>query len=349
MYLDIARIRTWMNLVRIGPHVEEALKRGLPIVALESTVLTHGMPPLVSSTLGRELELLLRARGVTPATVGVVDGRLVIGMTEQEMQSLIRQAQARRPFEANPVQKLTARDLGPFLGRLRLPGSQAPRYGSTTVGSTLVACRMLGLRVFATGGLGGVHRVPPYDVSGDLPQLAVSPVIVVASGVKAILNVEATVEYLETLGIPVIGYKTDAFPVFYAREYRPKGGGQPLRVPFRADSPQEVVRMALAHWGLGLNSGVLVVVPPPERVAIPWAEMEGWLEQALREVQERGLRGPEVTPYLLQRLHELSHGRTMDANRELLMNNVKVAREIARVLYLEQREIWRPQAAEGEG
>jgi len=183
-----------------------------------------------------------------------------------------------------------------------------------------------------TWGLSWPGRASP-DVSGDLPQLAISPVIVVAAGVKSILHVEATFEYLETLGIPVIGYQTDTFPVFYAREYRPKGGSRPLKVPYRADSPGEVVEMALAHWALGMQSGVLVVVPPPEDVALTWDELEAWMARAMEEARRLGKRGPEVTPFLLDRLQTLSEGRTVEVNVALLRNNAQVARDIARALY----------------
>lgn len=341
MYLDIPHLRKWLAVVRIGNHVQTALNEGRPIVALESAVFTHGLPATVSLMLARELEALLQSRGVTPATVAVIEGKLVIGTTARELENLVdlasRRAQARITGQPEPVAKLTARDLGPFLGRAKQGNASFPKYGGTTVGATLVACRLIGIRVFATGGLGGVHRFPkPYDISNDLPQLAVSPVIVVSSGIKAILHVEMTLEYLETLGVPVIGYQTDTFPVFYARAYRPKGETEPLRVPIRADTPQEVVHMALTHWALDTKSGLLVAVPPPERVAIPWETLEGWLEQAFEEARQANLRGPAVTPFLLQRLHELSGGRTLEVNLDILRQNVKVARDIARALYQTQ-------------
>ena len=354
MFLEPSRLLTGLSLVRMGAHVKRALDTGVPVVALETAVVTHGLPPGTNWMVAQDMEVIVRSRGVTPATVGVVDGRLVIGLSAEELETLARMAQERVRFERAleqalsigadvppgppPVVKLGARDVGPFLARTRIsrPRRDAlplPRYGGTTVGATLVACRLTGIRVFATGGIGGVHRDPPYDVSGDLPQLAISPVIVVAAGVKSILHVEATFEYLETLGIPVIGYQTDTFPVFYAREYRPKGGSRPLKVPYRADSPGEVVEMALAHWALGMQSGVLVVVPPPEDVALTWDELEAWMARAMEEARRLGKRGPEVTPFLLDRLQTLSEGRTVEVNVALLRNNAQVARDIARALY----------------
>ena len=354
MFLEPSRLLTGLSLVRIGTHVQKALDTGAPVVALETAVVTHGLPPGTNWMAAQDMEVIVRSRGVTPATVGVVDGRLVIGLSERELETLAQRAQDRVRYEQAmeqalatggegpqgppPVVKLGARDLGPFLARARMsrPGAEGfhlPRYGGTTVGATLVACRLTGIRVFATGGIGGVHRDPPYDVSGDLPQLAISPVIVVAAGVKSILHVEATFEYLETLGIPVIGYQTDTFPVFYAREYRPRGSARPLKVPYRADSPGEVAEMALAHWALGMQSGVLVVVPPPEDVALAWDELEAWMARAMEEARRLGKRGPEVTPFLLNRLQTLSEGRTVEVNVALLRNNAQVARDIARALY----------------
>ncbi len=353
MFVDTARLLESLSLVRIGGHVEKALQEGAPIVALETAVVTHGLPPGTNWMVAQDMEMIVRSRGVTPATVGVVDGRLVIGLSEDELEVLAKQAQERLRYErflhqrelgvgegplpgAPPVVKLGARDLGPFLAQFRMRhqrGQEGPRYGGTTVGATLVACRLTGIRVFATGGIGGVHRYPPYDVSGDLPQLAISPVIVVAAGMKSILHVEATFEYLETLGVPVIGYGTDTFPVFYAGEYRPQGSSKPLRVPYRADHAREVVEMAIAHWSLGMQSGILVVVPPPEEVALSWEELEAWMAQAQEEAKKRGKRGPEVTPFLLERLQVLSEGRTVEVNIALLRNNAQVARDIARALY----------------
>lgn len=337
MYLEARHLREALALVRIGAHVQRALERGNPIVALETAVMTHGLPLGVHLMAVQDMEAVLWARNVTPATVGVVKGRLVIGLDAQELSDLAQRAEG-EDATYRRVAKLGARDLGPLLGRLRwhrrtgVDASPPPMYGGTTVGGTLIACRMLGLRVMATGGIGGVHRYPPYDISGDLTQLAQTPTIVVASGMKSILHVEATFEYLETLGIPVIGYKTENFPVFYASSYR-TAQGQVLKVPYQANSPAEVVEMALAHWSLGMTSGVLLVVPPPAKVAIPWEELEGWTAQALEEARRAGLRGPQVTPFVLARLQVLSGGRTVETNLELLRQNAQVARDVARALY----------------
>ncbi len=368
MLFDFPRLRAALNLVRLGSHVARALQEGSPVVALETAVVTHGLPMGTNWMVAQDMEVILRGRAVTPATVGVYEGRLVIGLTEQELGELARKAQERIQWErerrrqmllpwegrggkqkdgAPPVAKVTARDLGPFLARAQQAqpegeaASEVPRFAGTTVGATLVACRLVGIRVFATGGIGGVHREPPFDVSGDLPQMSISPVIVVAAGMKSILHVEATYEYLETLGIPVIGYRTDTFPVFYAREYRSPYTGRPLPVPFRVDTAQEVVKMAVSHWALGLSSAVLVVVPPPEDVAIPWPELDAWTKQALEEARRLRISGPAVTPFLLEQLERLSGGRTVDVNVALLRNNVQVARDIARALHFTYPEILR--------
>ncbi len=346
MYIEARRLREVLALVRIGEHVRRALEQGDPIVALETAVMTHGLPIGVHLMAVQDMEAILWARNVTPATVGVVRGRLVIGLSAPELQELAQRAATDESTDAAMrAVKLGARDLGPLLGRLRWyrrmggEGTPPPLYGGTTVGGTLVACRMLGLRVMATGGIGGVHRFPPYDISGDLPQLALSPVIVVASGVKSLLHVEATFEYLETLGIPVVGYRTDTFPVFYASSYR-TAQGQVLTVPYRADTPAEVVEIALAHWSLGMQSGVLLVVPPPADVALRWEELETWTRQALDEARRLGIRGPQVTPFVLSRLQVLSGGRTVEINLALLRQNAQVARDVARALYQLYPELW---------
>ncbi len=368
MLFDFPRLRAALNLVRLGSHVARALQEGSPVVALETAVVTHGLPVGTNWMVAQDMEVILRGRAVTPATVGVYEGRLVIGLTDQELRELANKVQERMRWERErrrqmllpregrggeqkdgdpPVAKVTARDLGPFLARAQQAqpegeaASEVPRFAGTTVGATLVACRLVGIRVFATGGIGGVHREPPFDVSGDLPQMSISPVIVVAAGMKSILHVEATYEYLETLGIPVIGYRTDTFPVFYAREYRSPYTGRPLPVPFRADTAQEVVKMAVSHWALGLSSAVLVVVPPPEDVAIPWEALDAWTKQALEEARRLRISGPAVTPFLLEQLERLSGGRTVDVNVALLRNNVQVARDIARALHFSYPEILR--------
>ena len=376
MFFDFPRLARALELVRLGSHVQTALEEGMPIVALETAVITHGLPPGTNLLVAQDMETILRGRAVTPATIGVYQGRLVVGLTNDELTRLAGLAEERMRWERArggaiqaprehgdevheepPVAKVTARDLGPLLAQARSypasrkdidparwplkPERRVPHFAGTTVGATLVACRLVGIRVFATGGIGGVHREPPFDVSGDLPQMSISPVIVVAAGMKSILHVEATYEYLETLGIPVIGYRTNTFPVFYAREYRSAITGQPLPVPFRADTAQEVAEMAMAHWTLGLSSGVLVVVPPPEDVAIPWPELDAWTKQALEEARRLRISGPAVTPFLLKQLERLSGGRTVDVNVALLRNNAKVARDIARALFHTYPELLR--------
>ncbi len=290
----------------------------LPIVALESAVITHGLPYPVNVHLAREVEDEVRAQGSTPATIAVLDGKVYAGVNDLQVERLAK---------GEGLVKISARDFAAAIAR----GSS----GGTTVAGTLVAAKTLGMRVFATGGIGGVHRQetatiwerysPNYDISADLAQLGNVPMIVVCAGAKAILDLPATLEVLETLSVPVIGYGCEDFPAFYSRS-------SGLKASLRADSPEEVVKIARAHWSLGLQSAVLVAVPPPENVALPREEVDGWVRQALKEATEKQVRGQAVTPYLLNRVSELSGGASLRANLELLRNNARVAAAIARAL-----------------
>ncbi|MDX9866278.1 MAG: pseudouridine-5'-phosphate glycosidase [Anaerolineaceae bacterium] len=287
-------------------EVALALNNKQPIVALETAVLTHGLPHPDNIELSRQLEAEVKAGGATPATVGLLDGKIHIGLTDDEIVRLGDLSQ--------PARKISRRDFGIALAR--------KEKGGTTVTGTMIAARAAGIRVFATGGIGGVHRNAPFDVSADLPELGRSGMIVTCAGAKSILDLPATVEVLETWGVPIVGYQTDEFPGFFSPD-----SGLPVNV--RADSPQEVADIAAHHWAMGLESAILVVIPPPAETAVPRAELEEVIEKAVAEAEEKGISGAKVTPFLLSRVKELSGGSSLRSNLALLRNNSRVAAEIA--------------------
>ena len=296
--------------VVLSEEVARALRRHKPVVALETTLVTHGLPPPQGLETALELEEIVRAAGAVPATAGILDGAARVGLTRAELERLA----------AEPgVAKVNLGNLAAVIA------SGGP--GSTTVAATLFVAARAGIRVFATGGIGGVHRdvMESGDVSADLAALGRFPVAVVCAGAKAILDLPRTVELLESLGVPVLGLGTDEFPAFYRRS-----SGQ--RVDRRCETVDELAGVARAHWELGARTGVLIANPIPEADELPRAAYEQALEGALREVAERGLRGRDVTPFLLDRLRERSGGATVKANLALLRNNARVAGELARAL-----------------
>lgn len=284
----------------------QARNSGQGVVALESTVITHGLPYPENLQLARDVEAEVCASGAVPATIGVVDGKVVIGLNDAQLERLAR--------GGAELRKLSSRDLGPAVAQ--------SASGGTTVAGTMAAALAAGIRVFATGGIGGVHRGAPFDVSADLTELSRTPMIVVCAGAKAILDLPATLETLETYGVPVIGFGTDTFPAFYSIS-------SGLRVSARADRAEDVARIAESHWNLGLRSAVLVAVPPPAETAMDGAPVEEAIEQALREAAEWKIHGQAVTPFLLSRVSELTQGASLRANLALLKNNARVAGEIA--------------------
>lgn len=293
-----------------------SLSRGLiqaqqvetPIVALESAVITHGLPIPQNIELARDLEAEVRQEGAMPATIALLQGKIRVGLTDEELETLGHMTDTR---------KISLRDFG-----IALAGGMS---GGTTVAATLLVAGMAGIRVFATGGIGGVHRGAPFDVSADLPQLAQSQLVVVCAGAKAILDLPATREYLETQGIPVIGYQTDEFPAFFTR----RSG---LPVDQQVSNPQDVAQIAWRSWEAGVSSAVLLVVPPPEDAAMPAEPMEKAIQAAVQEAEKRGIHGAETTPYLLRRVNELTGGMSLRANLALLKNNARVAARVARAM-----------------
>jgi pseudouridine-5'-phosphate glycosidase len=298
-------------LPTLTPEVRDALLTRRPIVALESTVITHGLPWPRNLELARRMEATVRAGGVCPATIALLKGEVRVGLTAEELEHLAR---------AQGVMKVSRRDFPVAVAQ--------KRDGGTTVAGTMMAAQWAGIRVFATGGIGGVHRQmagAPLDVSADLPELARTPVVVVCAGAKAILDLPATLEWLETHGVPVIGYGTSEFPAFYTRS-----SGLPLEA--RADTAAEAAAMIKTMWDLDLASGALVCVPCPEAAARPGVEMEAAIEQALQEAAAAGVRGNAVTPFLLERVAALTEGHSLEANLALLENNARVAAEVAGAL-----------------
>jgi pseudouridylate synthase len=284
----------------------------LPLVALESTVITHGLPYPDNLRLAQEMENEVRSVGAVPATIAVLDGKLCVGLSQVQLERLASDA------KEGVLVKVSTRDYAPAIVRRQ--------SGGTTVAATLAAANLVGIRVFATGGIGGVHRQAPFDISADLEQLARTPLVVVCAGAKAILDLPATIERLETLGVPVIGYQTDEFPAFYSR-------GSGLKTSGRADSPEEAASIARAHWEMGFQSSVLVTVPLPEDLALPHEAIDGAIQQALDEAQAQDVHGQRMTPFLLERINQLTKGASLRANLALLVNNARVAAMIARYLY----------------
>jgi pseudouridine-5'-phosphate glycosidase len=285
--------------------VRAALDTHKPVVALESTVIAHGLPWPENLELARNMESAVRAGGAEAATIAVLKGQVHIGLTPEQIEYLAR---------ANGIWKISRRDYAVALAQ--------KRDGATTVAGTMIAAHWAGLRVFATGGIGGVHRGDGRDVSADLPELARTPVLVVCAGAKAILDLPATLEWLETHGVPVVGYGTDEFPAFYSRE-------SGLKLEARADSPEDVAAIAHTLWSSGLTGGLLVCVPCPAEAARPVDEMERAITIAVKEAEAQNVRGKAVSPFLLSRISELTHGESKAANLALLQNNARVAAEIA--------------------
>ena len=294
--------------LRVAPHVARALAGGKPVVALESALITHGLPAPLNLQVARRMEEVIREQGAVPATIAVLDGVACVGLTPPELERL-----AQEPAPA----KVSLRDLAAVLAR--------GRTGGTTVAATLHLAHQAGIRVFATGGIGGVHRGHPEDISADLPALAAIPLVVVCAGAKAILDLPRTLETLETLGVPVVGYRTAAFPAFTSRS-------SGLPVPIRADTPEEIAAIIQAQEALGLRGAVLVCVPIPEEAELPWEEAQVEIEAAVAEAEQRGIGGKELTPFLLARLAERTGGRSREANEVLLVNNARTAARIAQAL-----------------
>ena len=294
----------------IRREVAEAIDARRPVVALESTIIAHGLPRPQNVEIALKAEEEARKLGVVPATIGVLEGRIVIGLESEQIELLGKE---------EGVLKVSRKDFACALA--------AKRIGATTVCGTMIAAHLAGIRVFATGGIGGVHRgaEQSFDISADLLELSRTPVIVVSAGAKSILDLPKTLEFLETRGVPVLGYRTSLFPAFYSTE-------SDLTLDLTAESPEQVADVYRTQRSLGLEQGILVANPVPKEHEIPRKTMEGYLGTALAELDRAGVTGKQVTPFLLSRVFELSGGRSLETNIELLFNNVRLGCRIAQAL-----------------
>ena len=292
----------------ITPEVQEALDSGKPVVALESTIISHGMPYPQNVETARRVEEIVRENGAVPATIAIIGGRLKAGLTPEELEYFGKTGMA--------IKKASRRDI-PFIVAKGIDGA-------TTVASTMIIAELAGIELFVTGGIGGVHRgaETSFDISADLQELAKTNVAVVCAGCKSILDINLTLEYLETYGVPVIGFGTDAFPAFYTRE---SGFG----VDYRVDEPAEVAKAIKSKWELGLNGGLVISNPIPQEYAMDSAVITKAIEEALVEAEEKGIKGKESTPFLLGKVKELTGGSSLESNIQLVYNNARVGTKIA--------------------
>jgi pseudouridylate synthase len=290
----------------VSSQIDSALRTSLPLVALESTVITHGLPRPQNLELARDMEYVVRENGAVPATIAVLDGKIHIGLIDTELERLAN---------TDNLRKISLRDFAAAIIK--------KECGGTTIAGTMFAAYQAGIKVLATGGIGGVHDLGTFDISTDLQALANTPMLIVCAGAKAILDLPSTLEYLETVGVPVIGYRTGEFPAFYSIQ-------SGLPVSLRLDSPQDVVAFARIHWDLGMPSAVLVCQPIPLEEEIPQNKMAGFILHARELASAQGLHGQQLTPFLLSKLSELTGGESLNANLALLKNNAKLAALIAR-------------------
>ncbi len=301
---------TAMAHVDIFEPVAQALAAGRPVVALESTIITHGMPYPDNSRMAGNVERIIAGEGATPATIAVIDGRIKIGLSPDERETLAK---------LQGAMKLSRADFGFAVAQ--------GRTGGTTVAATMIAARMAGIQVFATGGIGGVHKgaEQSFDISADLDELARTPVIVVSAGAKAILDIEKTLEVLETRGVPVVAFGCDVMPAFWSRS-------SPYSAPLRLDEPQAIARFFLTRRALGLDGGLLVANPVPASEEIPAGTMAGYISAAQQAARDGGVSGKAVTPFLLQKILELTDGASLKTNIALVENNARLAARIAKAL-----------------
>lgn len=293
--------------LEIKPEVKKALDEGRPVVALESTIISHGMPYPRNVETALRVEEIIRENGAIPATIAILKGKLKVGLTEEEIEYL---------GKAENVIKTSRRDI-PFIVARK-------QDGATTVASTMIIAALAGIKVFTTGGIGGVHRgaETSFDISADLQELANTNVAVVCAGAKSILDIGLTLEYLETMGVPVVGFGTEEMPAFYTR----RSG---FNVDYRVDDPQELALAIKSKWDLGLNGGVVVANPIPEEYAMDYDLINKSIEDALKEAEEKGIKGKETTPFLLAKVKDITKGESLDANIQLVYNNARLGAKLA--------------------
>lgn len=295
------------TMISYSTEVQEAMDNNRPVVALESTIISHGMPYPQNVETARLVEDIIRENGAVPATIAIMDGKIKIGLSEEELELL---------GNSPDVAKVSRRDLGQLIATKKI--------GATTVAATMICAELAGIRVFATGGIGGVHRgaETTMDISADLEELANTGVAVVCAGAKSILDIGLTLEYLETKGVPVIGYQTDKMPAFYTRE-------SDFGLSFRAEDVNTMASVLKAQWDLGLNGGAVIANPIPAEHALEASFITGIINQAMEEAAAQGISGKEVTPFLLGKVKELTGGSSLVANIELVKHNAKVGAQLA--------------------
>lgn len=297
--------------MQYSPTVASAIEYGQPLVALESTIIAHGMPYPQNVETALLVEATVREAGAIPATMAIIQGQPFAGLTTEQIEYLGKRGRQ--------IPKVSRRDLAVITAR--------GMDGATTVAATMILAHRAGIRIFATGGIGGVHRgvAQTFDISADLQELARTPVAVVCAGAKSILDLPKTLEYLETMGVPVLGYQTDEFPAFYSRE-------SGLAVDYRIETAEEIAHILRNQEKLDLQNGVVVTHPIPSAYALPASQAEQWTQQAIAEANQRGLTGQERTPFLLKRIQELSEGKSLQANIQLVRHNAQLAARISRSL-----------------
>lgn len=297
----------YLKYLTMAPEVKLALEEGRPVVALESTIISHGMPYPANVETAIAVEQIVRDHGAVPATIAILDGKLKVGLSAQEIDYL---------GQAKDVSKASRRDIPYIVAQ--------GKNGGTTVGATMIIAELAGIKVFATGGIGGVHRgaQTTMDISADLEELGKTNVLVVCAGAKAILDLGLTLEYLETKGVPVIGYQTEQLPAFWTRTSE-------FKVDYRVDTAKEIAELTLAKWDLNINGGVLVANPIPESYSMDADFINGAIQKALIEAQSQGIQGKATTPFLLSKIKDLTEGKSLESNIQLVYNNVALAADIA--------------------
>lgn len=297
-------------LIKISDEVKLALKEGRPVVALESTIISHGMPYPKNVETALEVERIIRENGCVPATIGIIDGVPLVGMTPEEIELFGKRS---------GILKVSRRDLPIVMAK--------KMWGATTVASTMILANMAGIEVFVTGGIGGVHRgaQQTFDISADLQELAHTNVTVVCAGAKAILDLPLTLEYLETFGVPVLGYKSSNLGAFYSKD-------SGLKVDYKMDSEQEIAEAIYYKRMMKLDGGILISNPIPDQYSMPSEVINLYIEKALKEANEKGIKGKEITPFLLKNIADNTHGNSLEANIKLVFNNAKIGARIAKEL-----------------
>ncbi|MBR3840850.1 MAG: pseudouridine-5'-phosphate glycosidase [Erysipelotrichales bacterium] len=295
-------------LVRVNDHIKEAMEKGIPVVALESTIISHGMPYPQNVETALKVEEIIRSEGAMPATIGIIDGECVVGMTPDEIEQFGKR---------KGIAKVSRRDLPVIIAK--------KEWGATTVATTMIIAAHAGVKVFVTGGIGGVHREAQqtFDISADLDEFAKTNVCVICAGAKAILDLPLTLEYLETKGVPVLGYQTKELPAFYTRE-------SGLDLDYQVDTPEEIAAIMKAKWDMKLDGGLVIANPIPVESSMDKDVINKAIEEALVEAKKQGIKGKDTTPFLLAKVKEITGGESLDSNIQLVFNNAKLGARIAK-------------------